>query len=250
MTDYLNELNESQRAAVLYNDGPSLVIAGAGSGKTRVLTYKIAYLLDNGYEPWSILALTFTNKAAREMKERIARRVGAERARYLWMGTFHSIFSRILRTEAAAIGFSANFTIYDAADSKSLIKAIIKEMQLDDKVYKPGVVQSRISNAKNHLMLPDAYAASRELYENDQAAKIPALRDIYRRYWERCRQSDAMDLTTCWFTPIYCFRHIRNCVTSMLLASAMFWWMSIRILTMHNIALCCNLRKSIAMFVL
>ena len=120
MTDYLNELNESQRAAVLYNDGPSLVIAGAGSGKTRVLTYKIAYLLDNGYEPWSILALTFTNKAAREMKERIARRVGAERARYLWMGTFHSIFSRILRTEAAAIGFSANFTIYDAADSKSL----------------------------------------------------------------------------------------------------------------------------------
>ena len=193
MTDYLNELNESQRAAVLYNDGPSLVIAGAGSGKTRVLTYKIAYLLDNGYEPWSILALTFTNKAAREMKERIARRVGAERARYLWMGTFHSIFSRILRTEAAAIGFSANFTIYDAADSKSLIKAIIKEMQLDDKVYKPGVVQSRISNAKNHLMLPDAYAASRELYENDQAAKIPAVRDIYRRYWERCRQSDAMD---------------------------------------------------------
>lgn len=193
MTDYLNELNESQRAAVLYNDGPSLVIAGAGSGKTRVLTYKIAYLLDNGYEPWSILALTFTNKAAREMKERIARRVGAERARYLWMGTFHSIFSRILRAEAAAIGFSANFTIYDAADSKSLIKAIIKEMQLDDKVYKPGVVQSRISNAKNHLMLPDAYAASRELYENDQAAKIPAVRDIYRRYWERCRQSDAMD---------------------------------------------------------
>lgn len=193
MTDYLNELNESQRAAVLYNDGPSLVIAGAGSGKTRVLTYKIAYLLDNGYEPWSILALTFTNKAAREMKERIARRVGVERARYLWMGTFHSIFSRILRTEAVAIGFSANFTIYDAADSKSLIKAIIKEMQLDDKVYKPGVVQSRISNAKNHLMLPDAYAASRELYENDQAAKIPAVRDIYRRYWERCRQSDAMD---------------------------------------------------------
>ena len=193
MTDYLNELNESQRAAVLYNDGPSLVIAGAGSGKTRVLTYKIAYLLDNGYEPWSILALTFTNKAAREMKERIARRVGTERARYLWMGTFHSIFSRILRAEAAAIGFSSNFTIYDSADSKSLIKTIIKEMQLDDKTYKPGMVQSRISNAKNHLVSPEAYAASREFYENDSAAKVPAIRDIYRRYWERCRQSDAMD---------------------------------------------------------
>ena len=193
MTDYLNELNESQRAAVLYNDGPSLVIAGAGSGKTRVLTYKIAYLLDNGYEPWSILALTFTNKAAREMKERIARQVGAERARRLWMGTFHSIFSRILRAEAEAIGFSSNFTIYDSADSKSLIKAIIKEMQLDDKTYKPGMVQSRISNAKNHLVSPEAYAASREFYENDSAARVPAIRDIYRRYWERCRQSDAMD---------------------------------------------------------
>ena len=193
MTDYLNELNESQRAAVLYNDGPSLVIAGAGSGKTRVLTYKIAYLLDNGYEPWSILALTFTNKAAREMKERIARQVGVERARRLWMGTFHSIFSRILRAEAEAIGFTSNFTIYDSADSKSLIKAIIKEMQLDDKTYKPGMVQSRISNAKNHLVSPDAYAASREFYESDSAARVPAIRDIYRRYWERCRQSDAMD---------------------------------------------------------
>lgn len=193
MMNYLDELNESQRAAVLYNDGPSLVIAGAGSGKTRVLTYKIAYLLDNGYEPWSILALTFTNKAAREMKERIARQVGNDRARYLWMGTFHSIFSRILRSESAAIGFSSNFTIYDSSDSKSLIKTIIKEMQLDDKTYKPGMIQSRISNAKNHLVLPDAYAASREFFESDSAAKIPAMRDIYRRYWERCRQSDAMD---------------------------------------------------------
>ena len=131
MTDYLDELNDSQRAAVLYNEGPSLVIAGAGSGKTRVLTYKIAYLLDHGYEPWSILALTFTNKAAREMKERIARQVGNARTRYLWMGTFHSIFLRILRAEADAIGFSRNFTIYDAADSKSLVKSIIKEMKLD-----------------------------------------------------------------------------------------------------------------------
>lgn len=193
MTDYLNELNESQREAVLYNEGPSLVIAGAGSGKTRVLTYKIAYLLDNGYEPWSILALTFTNKAAREMKERIARQVGQERARYLWMGTFHSIFSRILRAEAEALGFTPNFTIYDAADSKSLVKTIVKEMNLDDKVYKPGMVQGRISNAKNHLVLPEAYAANAELIEADRAAKVPLLHEIYLRYWNRCRQSDAMD---------------------------------------------------------
>ena len=193
MTDYLDELNDSQRAAVLYNEGPSLVIAGAGSGKTRVLTYKIAYLLDHGYEPWSILALTFTNKAAREMKERIARQVGNARTRYLWMGTFHSIFLRILRAEADAIGFSRNFTIYDAADSKSLVKSIIKEMKLDDKVYRPGMIQSRISSAKNHLVSPEAYAASAEFYQNDQTAKIPLMRDIYRRYQERCRQSDALD---------------------------------------------------------
>lgn len=192
MKNYLDELNEGQLAAVLYNEGPSLVIAGAGSGKTRVLTYKIAYLLEQGYEPWNILALTFTNKAAREMKERIARQVG-ERARYLWMGTFHSIFSRILRKESQTIGFSANFTIYDSSDSKSLLKSIIKEMQLDDKVYKPGVIQSRISNAKNHLIFPDAYAADGEIYRHDADAKVPATRDIYRRYWERCRQSDAMD---------------------------------------------------------
>ena len=193
MTNYLDELNESQRAAVLYNDGPSLVIAGAGSGKTRVLTYKIAYLLDNGYEPWSILALTFTNKAAREMKERISRAVGMEKAKYLWMGTFHSIFARILRTEGAALGYTSNFTIYDSSDSKSLIKSILKELNLDEKVYKPGVVQARISNAKNHLVSPQAYAASGEFYRSDSEAKIPAMRDIYVRYCERCRQSDAMD---------------------------------------------------------
>lgn len=191
--EYLNDLNESQRAAVLYNDGPSLVIAGAGSGKTRVLTYKIAYLLDQGYAPWSILALTFTNKAAREMKERIARQVGPERARGLWMGTFHSVFSRILRAESKAIGFSSNFTIYDASDSKSLVKSIIKEMQLDEKTYKPGSVLGRISNAKNRLVLPDSYAANAEIVQQDMAAKMPAIRDIYRRYWERCRQSDVMD---------------------------------------------------------
>ena len=189
---YLDELNDGQRNAVLYNDGPSLVIAGAGSGKTRVLTYKIAYLLEQGYDPWNILALTFTNKAAREMKERIARQVG-DRARYLWMGTFHSIFSRILRIESSFIGFTSNFTIYDSSDSKSLIKSIVKEMQLDDKVYKPGMLQSRISNAKNRLILPDAYAADGNIFRSDMDTKVPATRDIYRRYWERCKQSDAMD---------------------------------------------------------
>ena len=193
-TDYIiEELNESQRAAVLYNEGPALVIAGAGSGKTRVLTYKIAYLLENGYQPWNILALTFTNKAAREMKERIARQVGDQRARYLWMGTFHSVFSRILRAEAEKLGFTSQFTIYDSADSKSLLRSIIREMGLDEKTYKPGSVQSRISNAKNHLVSPSGYAANKEAYEGDSAAKMPAIRDIYRRYWERCRQAGAMD---------------------------------------------------------
>ncbi len=193
MSDFLQELNESQRAAVLYNDGPALVIAGAGSGKTRVLTYKIAYLLEQGYQPWSILALTFTNKAAREMKERIARQVGQERARQLWMGTFHSLFLRILRTEAKRMGYASSFTIYDAADSKSLMRAIIKEMGLDDKVYKLGYIQNRISNAKNHLVTCQGYMGSKELYENDKALRMPALRDIYNRYTGRCRQADAMD---------------------------------------------------------
>ena len=193
MTDYLDGLNEQQRAAVEYIDGPSLVIAGAGSGKTRVLTNKIAYLLDHGYEPWSILALTFTNKAANEMKERIAKQVGHERARYLWMGTFHSVFSRILRAEAEVLGFTSDFTIYDASDSKSLIKTIINEMQLDEKAYKPSTVQSRISNAKNHLISPDAYASSAEVRKADQEAKLSEIHRIYRRYWDRCRQSNAMD---------------------------------------------------------
>ncbi|MCD8292855.1 MAG: UvrD-helicase domain-containing protein [Prevotellaceae bacterium] len=194
MSDYIHELNEMQRAAVLYNDGPSLVIAGAGSGKTRVLTYKIAYLLDNGYEPWNILALTFTNKAAREMKERIARQVGPERARYLWMGTFHSMFLRILRAESAAVGFPPRFTIYDAADSKSLLRTIIRDvLKLDEKVYKPGTVQGRISTAKNHLFSPAAYAADKAIYEADCAMGIPAMSSIYRIYQERCRESKAMD---------------------------------------------------------
>ena len=186
-------MNESQREAVLYIDGPSLVIAGAGSGKTRVLTYKIAYLLEQGYEPWSVLALTFTNKAASEMKRRVARQVGWERARYIWMGTIHSIFARILRTEAEVLGFKSNFTIYDQTDSRSLIKAIIKEMGLDDKTYKPASVQSRISNAKNYLVLPQAYASNTELRESDREAKMGDIYKVYLRYWERCRQAGAMD---------------------------------------------------------
>ncbi len=206
-TNYIDELNEGQRAAVLYNDGASLVIAGAGSGKTRVLTYKIAYLLEHGYAPWSILALTFTNKAAREMKERIARQVGTEQARCLWMGTFHSIFSRILRAETTAIGFTSNFTIYDTSDSKSLIRTILKEMQLDDKIYKPSTVQGRISDAKNRLISPSSYAANAEAYQADCAAKMPAIRDIYRRYWDRCRQAGAMDFDDLLFYTYILFEN-------------------------------------------
>ncbi len=188
----LEQLNEGQREAVVYCDGPQLVIAGAGSGKTRVLTYKIAYLLQQGMDPWNILALTFTNKAAREMKERIGRLVGSERARYLQMGTFHSVFARILRAEAGALDFQSNFTIYDQSDSRSLVKSIIKEMQLDDKVYKPASVADRISMAKNHLLLPQAYAQS-SWATDDAQHKRPALKNIYIRYSERCKQANAMD---------------------------------------------------------
>ena len=193
MEEYLNKLNESQREAVEYNEGPSLVIAGAGSGKTRVLTYKIAYLVHLGLAPQSILALTFTNKAAREMKERIAAITGDQTARRLWMGTFHSIFSRILRYEAEHIGYPSNFTIYDTTDSKSLLKAIIKEMQLDDKVYRLGMVQRRISNAKNALVTWKAYEQSKELMQHDIDSKVPLLREIYKRYQNRCHQAGAMD---------------------------------------------------------
>ena len=191
--DLLNDLNESQRKAVKYIDGPSLVIAGAGSGKTRVLTYKIAYLLQQGVKPWSIMALTFTNKAAREMKERIGKLVGQELAQHLYMGTFHSIFSRILRAEAQHIGFTNNFTIYDESDSRSLIKTIVKEMGLDEKVYKPASVHSRISMAKNNLMSADNYARDKELYQADQRAKMPRVGDIFITYVQRCQQANAMD---------------------------------------------------------
>ena len=191
--ELLEQLNEGQRAAVTYCDGPQLVIAGAGSGKTRVLTYKIAYLLaQHAYQPWNILALTFTNKAAREMKERIGRLVGQEQARYLQMGTFHSVFARILRAEAEHIGFNSNFTIYDQSDSRSLVKSIIKEMQLDDKTYKPASVADRISMAKNHLLLPQQYMQS-SWAADDAQKKHPQVAHIYNRYVERCRQANAMD---------------------------------------------------------
>ncbi len=193
MENYLETFNPPQRAAVEYCEGPSLVIAGAGSGKTRVLTYKIAYLMEHGYQPWSILALTFTNKAAGEMKDRIAKIVGVDYARMLWMGTFHSIFLRILRQEHEKIGFSSNFTIYDAADSKSLVKSIIKEMELDDKAYKPGTVQGIISNAKNQLVTAEQYASNPANRQSDARHNMAALGQIFLRYCNRCKQSDAMD---------------------------------------------------------
>ena len=193
LENYLETFNPPQRAAVEYCEGPSLVIAGAGSGKTRVLTYKIAYLMEHGYQPWSILALTFTNKAAGEMKDRIAKIVGVDYARMLWMGTFHSIFLRILRQEHEKIGFSSNFTIYDAADSKSLVKSIIKEMELDDKTYKPGTVQGIISNAKNQLVTAEQYASNPANRQSDARHNMAALGQIFLRYCNRCKQSDAMD---------------------------------------------------------
>ena len=191
--DLLNDLNEAQRAAVEYIDGPSLVIAGAGSGKTRVLTYKIAYLLNQGMKPWSIMALTFTNKAAREMKERIGRLVGDDLAQHLYMGTFHSIFSRILRAEAEHIGFNNNFTIYDEADSRSLIKAIVKEMGLDDKSYKPAAVHAKISMAKNNLVSAESYASDAAIYEQNKRAQMPEMGKIFLAYVQRCKQANAMD---------------------------------------------------------
>ncbi|MBR5531741.1 MAG: UvrD-helicase domain-containing protein [Bacteroidales bacterium] len=189
----LNSLNESQRNAVEYCDGVSLVIAGAGSGKTRVLTHKIAYLLSMGYSPYSILALTFTNKAAAEMKSRIASMVGVDVASRIWAGTFHSIFLRILRPYANRLGFPTDFTIYDSSDSRSLITSIIKEMKLDDKVYKPRSIASIISKAKNALITPNSYASNREIVEDDYRAKRPATKDIYRAYCERCHRAGAMD---------------------------------------------------------
>ena len=192
--NYLDVLNDTQREAVLYCDGPSLVIAGAGSGKTRVLTYKIAYLVENGIEPWRILALTFTNKAAKEMKERIATLIGPDKAKRLWMGTFHSVFSRILRSEIKFLDFNSYFTIYDQNDSRNLLKNIIvKDMKLDDKVYKPALISSRISAIKNRLMLPEEYASQQKILKYDLLDGVPKLIDIYRHYMERCKRSNVMD---------------------------------------------------------
>ena len=204
--DLLNDLNDAQRAAVDYIDGPSLVIAGAGSGKTRVLTYKIAYLLSQGMKPWSIMALTFTNKAAREMKERIGKLVGDDLAQHLYMGTFHSIFSRILRAEAEHIGFNNNFTIYDESDSRSLLKAIIKEMGLDDKAYKPAAVHARISMAKNNLVTAEAYDSDPAILEQNKRAKMPAIGKIYVAYVQRCRQANAMDFDDLLMLTFQLFR--------------------------------------------
>jgi len=191
--NYLNDLNEAQRQAVINTEGPALVIAGAGSGKTRVLTYRIVHLLQKGIPAYRILALTFTNKAAREMKERISRIVDPEVARHLWMGTFHSIFARILRIEGSRLGYKSNFTIYDSSDSKSLVRTIIKELNLDDNIYKPGVIASRISASKNNLVTASIYASDPVMHEYDKSSRMPLLSDIYRTYSARCFKANAMD---------------------------------------------------------
>ncbi|MEG2849145.1 MAG: UvrD-helicase domain-containing protein, partial [Bacteroidales bacterium] len=186
-------LNTAQYQAVKNIEGPSLIIAGAGSGKTKVLTCRIANILDNGYEPGCILALTFTNKASKEMKARIAALVGEAKARRLWMGTFHSIFIRFLREEAQLLGFPKTFTVYDTTDSRSVIKACIKELQLDDKTYKPNEVHSRISMAKNNLVTAEAYMRNNVLIQNDTIAKKPRVCEIYQLYAKKCKLSGAMD---------------------------------------------------------
>ena len=204
--DLLKDLNEAQQQAVSYIDGPSLVIAGAGSGKTRVLTYKIAYLLQQGMKPWSIMALTFTNKAAREMKERIGKLVGNDLAQHLYMGTFHSIFSRILRAEAEHIGFNSNFTIYDESDSRSLIKAIVKEKGLDEKTYKPAAVHAKISKAKNNLMSAEAYDADADIFMQNKRSNMEKMGEVYREYVQRCKQANAMDFDDLLLLTFQLFR--------------------------------------------
>ncbi|MCI6619362.1 MAG: UvrD-helicase domain-containing protein, partial [Prevotella sp.] len=189
----LQQLSDTQREAVTYTEGPQLVIAGAGSGKTRVLTYKIAYLLQQGMRPWNILALTFTNKAANGMKERIGQLVDEESARMLQMGTFHSVFARILRVESQRLGFSPQFTIYDESDSRSLIKSVLKTMGLDDKTYKPSTVHGKISMAKNYLTLPDQYSADQDLINRDRHQHMPEIHKIYHAYQLRLKQANAMD---------------------------------------------------------
>ena len=206
MENILSQLNESQREAVCYNDGPALVIAGAGSGKTRVLTYKIAYLLKQGMNPWNILALTFTNKAAREMQQRVGRLVGEATAARLNMGTFHSVFSHILRIEASSIGYNSQFTIYDETDSRSLLKQIIKSFSLDDKIYKPATVHNRISMAKNNLETASDYKLIKTYQERDRDSKMPAIGAIYEAYDQRLRQANAMDFDDLLMNTYILFR--------------------------------------------
>jgi len=213
-TNYLNDLNEAQREAVINYAGPSLIIAGAGAGKTRVLTYRIVHLLQNGVPAGKILALTFTNKAAREMKERIARIVRPEIARYLWMGTFHSIFAKILRMEGERLGYKPNFTIYDSSDSRSLIRSIIKELNLDDNIYKPGVIASRISTAKNSLVTSNMYAANNSMQEYDKASRMPLLADVYRAYASRCFKANAMDFDDLLLNTNILFRDFPDVLSS------------------------------------
>jgi len=213
-TNYLNDLNESQKQAVINSEGPSLVIAGAGSGKTRVLTYRIVHLLNNGIPAGKILALTFTNKAAREMKERITRIVNPEIARYLWMGTFHSIFAKILRMEGDKLGYKSNFTIYDSSDSKSLIRTIIKELNLDDNIYKPGVIASRISAAKNNLITASMYTADASMQDYDRSSRMPLLADVYRAYASRCFKANAMDFDDLLLNTNILFRDFSAALTA------------------------------------
>lgn len=206
MNEYLKQLNLQQREAVLYCDGPQLVIAGAGSGKTRVLTYKIVHLLHEGYTPYRIMALTFTNKAAREMRDRITALVSPEVASQLWMGTFHSIFCRLLRYNSERIGFRHDFTIYDQSDSRSLIKLIIKDMELDDKLYRPASIQAHISNMKNAMFGPDEYQHDKDLRNADERSGRPEIYRIYRAYWNRCRIASAMDFDDLLFYTNLLFR--------------------------------------------
>ena len=223
--NYLNDLNEAQQQAVINTEGPSLVIAGAGAGKTRVLTYRIAHLLSKGVPANKILALTFTNKAAKEMKERIAKIVNPEIARYLWMGTFHSIFAKILRMEGDKLGYKSNYTIYDSSDAKSLIRSIIKELNLDDNIYKPGVIASRISAAKNNLITASMYAADLTMNEYDRSSKMPLLADVYKTYASRCFKANAMDFddlllnTNILFRdfPMYFLHTRKNLITFLLM---------------------------------
>ena len=192
MKEILEALNEAQRAAVIHTKGPVMVIAGAGSGKTRVLTYRIAYLLEKGADPFNILALTFTNKAAREMKDRITKLVGGD-ARNVWMGTFHSIFARVLRVDGHLLGYPSNFTIYDTDDSKSLIKGILKEMGLEAKVYEPNYILHRISSSKSNLLSAEEYASNAEIMMQDKAAGKPLTSEIFTKYNNKLKRNSAMD---------------------------------------------------------